>query len=234
MTIVVNNHSDFYILLSINDSIQEIKANDHNIVLDIRNGINRVSVKRAECVSLPEYRKMIWSELFGGISALFIKDALYTLGVSSSYEIDCSGNSMFTINIIRKTCSSNPDGTYDIICLESNELDLSNVTYEVENKKEIVTFYKKCRRTAHFWLYILAEILFTTIGLLITYPLLISIYLATNAVLIKIIIIIIPFFLLGIIALIGVLPMYLLFKVQDSGFYKSLENNEISFWVKKQ
>ena len=88
--------------------------------------------------------------------------------------------------------------------------------------------YRKCKKIARFWMYVAVEVLFTLIGMLITYPILMLIYGATGALAVKIIMIIIPFLLIGIIALIGILPLHIVFKIQDNGFYRSMDNKKIA------
>ena len=136
------------------------------------------------------------------------------------------------INIVQN--ERHPDRViYDAITIESTDVVLENSTYQVENREEITSVYDKCQNIGHFWLYAALEVFLTLIGVFITYPLLLAIYLTTNATIIKIIMIIIPFLLLGIIALIGVLPLHFLFKLHKKEFYRSIENNEISRHLKK-
>ena len=232
MTLIVNNDTNSNVILSIDDNNYIIKANEQNVVLTAADKNILLSVKREKSLPSPSYKKMLLTELLGIAAILFIKPSFYVLDISSTHKLTMN-NDFVTVNIVQN--ERHPDRLiYDAITVRSTDVALENSTYRVENKEEIISVYDKCKKVAHLWLYAVLEALFTLIGIFITYPPLLAIYLATNAAIIKIIMIIIPIFLLGIIALIGVLPLHFLFNHHKKEFYRSMENNEISQHLKKQ
>ena len=232
MTLIVNNDTNSNVILSIDQNDYIIKANEQNAVLKVANKNILLSVKREKSIPPPPYKKILLTELLGIAAVLFIKPWFYVLDVSSTHNLSINDDCV-TINIVRN--ERHPDRViYDAITIESTDVVLENSTYRVENRKEITSTYDKCQKVGHFWLYAALEFFLTLCGISVTHPFLMAIYLATNATIIKIAMIIIPFLLLGIIALIGVLPMHFFFKFHKKEFYRSMESNEISRHLKKQ
>ena len=230
MNLIVNNDTNINVILSVDQNDYLIKANEQNAILKVTDESILLSVKREESIPPPPYKKMLLGELLGIAAVLFIKPLFYVLDVSSTHNLSMNDD-FVTINIVRN--ERHPDlMIYDVITVTSTDVVLENPTYRAENRKEITSVYDKCQKVGHLWLYATLEVLFTLIGVFITYPLLLAIYLATNATIIKVIMIIIPILLLGIIALIGVLPLHFLFKHHKKEFYRSMENNEISRYLK--
>ena len=232
MHLTVNNVANTDIILTVDGGIHLIKATDTNVVLAIESGYHVLSVRREQSVPLPDAKRLFWSEFLGPLAALLIKPVFYVFDVSSSYVVDMADRDL-TIQIIRKTTHSNPEGIYDVIDIDFLSHEGAHVRYNVENRKALSAIYDKSKRKGHFWLYVVLEVLFTLVGLAITYPPLLVIGAATNAVTVKLILAVIPFFLMGIIALIGILPLHFLFRFQDRQFYRAMEEREISSYLMK-
>ncbi len=225
MTFVVNNNSDTNVILSIDRNNYLIKANDHNCILKTTEKCSTLSVRREKNIPAPSYKKMFLKDFLGILSLLFIKPLFYVLDVSSTHYLN-TREECVTINILR-TEKDSDQVVYDVIDLESAVPIFAKTIYHVENKAEISSVYDKSKRVYHSCLYIAMEFFFTLIGILITYPLLLAIYFATKSIIIKIVMAIVPFLMIGTVALIGILPLHFLFKISDKRFYRSMESDEI-------
>ena len=228
MNLIVNNKTEINVILSIDGAAYTVEAYASDTAFHLNDGQHQLRVKRADPIPLPEYKKKLWTDILGGISKLMIESSPYVFDVSSEYRVDSCNSDTISIDIVRRVDGLLGDTVYDIVYIDSSSIVPVNVQYKVENQTDICRMYRKCKKIARFWMYVAVEVLFTLIGMLITYPILMLIYGATGALAVKIIMIIIPFLLIGIIALIGILPLHIVFKIQDNGFYRSMDNKKIA------
>lgn len=226
MTLHVLNRSEVDICLSVNNKEYRLSAVDSDTVLETNQESPIVVVRRATPLSPPDHKKLLLAEMLGIFSVLFIKPIFYYFDVSSTYRIP-DGAANIRINVSRVE-RGNAVGYYDVIYAEASEVNLYNAFYRVENEATLLQAYKKCRRTAHFWLYLLIEVLFTTIGVAISNPLLSSIYAQTQTEIIKALMILTPISIILFLALFCILPMHLIFRHSDRNFYRAMEHSEIA------
>jgi len=234
MKFYLTNETNTDVILCFDAKTYIIKSTDSNICIDTDNGseYHIVSVKRLNKIQLPNYDKILWTEILGGVAALFTKSYRYIFDVSSEYRLFAAKDQCAYIKIVRTVNSSNPDGIYDAIRLVSDDFNLNNVMYCVENKSEISKAYKKSNRTARLCMYIALEIIVALMGMIITYPFLFVIRNATGSSIINLLFALIPILLVSIVALIGILPLHYIYKVNDKNFYKSMEHEEICSYIK--
>lgn len=232
MILNVSNESNTDVYLHIDQKKYLIKASDRNVHIDNANTHGHIFVRRVQTISLPDRKNMILEEVLGIVAPLFIKPLPYTFDVSAEYCFLCDTGEIAQLKIVRIVHESNPNGIYDAVCIASSDLNLTHVLYRTENKTEILEMYNKCRRTAHLWLYILLESLFTLVGTAMICPILFIIYASTKVMLIKILLFLIPFLIIGGVALVGILPMHFLYKHHDKKFYHAMEHEEICSCIK--
>ena len=232
MNLIVNNKTQINVILSIDGVATMIEANASNTTFRLDDGQHQLRVKRVDYVPLPEYKKMLWADILGGVSRLMMKPSFYVFDVSSEYRIDSRDNDTISIDIVRgEHHLLADDAVYDIVSIDFSGVNPVNSRYTVENKEDICKMYGKCKGTAHFWLYMAIEVLFTLAGMSVMLPILLMIYSATGWALVKAIMIMIPFLLMGIIALIGVLPLHIVYKIQDNAFYRSMDHEQIHSYL---
>ena len=227
MTFVVSNENPFDVHLYVGNALYFIGAGTSNILIKSDLSNPPLYVKRAVPIPPPDYKKMLLLEMFGFPAALFMKPITYTFDVSAEYAYAGEASDNVSLRIGRLVINAAVEGVYDTVSLSSPQLRLFVRHYRVENQAEINQTYQKVRRTAHLWLYLLLEFLFTLIGMSLVFPLLLLIYSTTEILLFKILLYVTPFLIIGGIALVGILPMHFMFKYQDDRFYRAMENNEI-------
>ena len=186
MTLVVNNDSGTDVNLFVDKIRYFIKSNEHNVAINCDCQKCVLSIKRAKKIPSASYKKMLLSEILGGMATLFVGSLAYTLDVSSKYCVVTYEKDVIRLNVIRKTNRSNGDIVYDAICIESPDLSVTETTYWAENKEEIFGIYKKTRRIGHICLYAILLVLFTLIGAVIIYPLLLALYLTIKSFILKV------------------------------------------------
>lgn len=232
MTLIVNNESGVNTILSVEGKEYLIRADDHAVALQLTGESTVLSVKREKTLSAPPYKKVLSTEFLGILSLLFIKPWFYVLDVSATHAFNTNGECA-TVRIVRTERQAESDiDTYDVIMLESTDLTLKKTVYHVKKRSEISSVYDKSKRVGHFWLYVVLEFFFTLIGILITYPLLLAIYFTTKAAVIVALMILVPLLSIGMIALIGILPLHFFFRHERNSFYRSMESEAISRCLK--
>ncbi len=233
MTVIVNNYSGTNVILSVDQTDYLIKKDDHNSILTVSNENSLFSVKREKSISAPPYKKMLLSEILGVFSLLFSKPQYYILDVSSTYYLKTNEEHV-TIEIRRKECNSPDVGIYDTIVAESVDSNLRVTNYCVENGKEVLSVFNRCKKVSRFWLYAIVDLLFALTGSMIICPLLLAMYFATRSALFMALTIIVPILLIGFFALILVLPLHFFQKSRDKNFYRTMEFNEIFSCLNEQ
>ena len=226
MIIAINNDTCTNVILSIDGTDHLIKSDDQNLYIKIANKPDKISVKRAECLPAPDYKKMLGAEILGGLAALLMEPIFYVLDVSSTYDFNTIDENL-TIRITRKEKSSNSEALYDAIAIDCAGASINKEDYCVENKTEVLSVFEKCQKVSHFWMCFALVAIFSLVGIVTILPLLLALYWATKFFWIKIIMFVIPFLIIGFIMLIGVLPLHFLFKFQNRPFYRSFESDEI-------
>lgn len=227
MIFVVSNENNFDVYLYVDNKQYLIEAGASDIVIEQNLSEFSIFVKRARTVPLPNYRKMLLLELFGFPVALFMKPIAYTFDISIEYSFAVEATKSMDLRIRRMVNNTNSDWIYDAICIYSPNSQLFIRNCHVENKQETIRMYKKVRQTAHLALYIVLEFLFTLIGMAMAYPFLILIYSTTKILFFKFLLYVVPFLIIGSVALVGILPMHLIFKHEDSVFYQAMDGNQI-------
>lgn len=233
MTVIVNNYSGTNVILSVDQTDYLIKKDDHNSILTVSNENSLFSVKREKSISAPPYKKMLLSEILGVFSLLFSKPQYYILDVSSTYYLK-TNEEYVTIEIRRKEYNSSDVGIYDTIVAESVDSNLRVTNYCVENGKEVLSVFNRCKKVSRFCLYAIVDLLFALTGSMIICPLLLAMYFATRSALFMALSIIIPILLICFFALILVLPLHFIQKSRDKNFYRTMEVNEIFSCLNEQ
>ncbi len=232
MKLIVSNTTDTNVIVSVDEKAYAVKSNERNLSLDLSNGQHKLKVKRENQIPPPNFNQVFWTDFWGILSALFINPWFYIFDVSSTYILNATDEYVY-INIVRTEKNSASEGIYDIIRIESSNPSLKNVQYATENEREIISVYNKSKKATHILLYTFLEVIFTLFGMLISYPVLLLIYSANQSPLIVILMIIIPILIMGIIALIGILPLHFLFKYHSKEFYRSMKSEKISILLKE-
>ena len=231
MIIVVNNDTSANVILSIDGTDHLIKSDDPYLSINTENKPEKISVKREERLHAPEYKKMLVSEILGGIATVLVGPIYYVLDVSSTYVVDTFEESL-TIKITRKEKFSNSEALYDAVAVECQGACITKEDYRVENKTEVLSVFEKCQKVSHFWIYFTLVAMCSLVGLVTALPLMLALYWATNFSWIKIIMFVVPFLVIGFVMLIGVLPLHFWFKFQNRSFYRSFESDEICSCLK--
>ncbi len=233
MVLSVVNNSGIDVDLYVGAERHRIYANMQPQEIEVVAQPDSLSVRKVVPSLPPNYSQMLWSELLGGVARLFSIEHTYNVDVSPIYRLSSVPSKRVELTVTLEHREPLTEIAYDVLKLASPLLDLTDVHYVAENKQTVLSVYKKCRSTAHAWVFALAEVLFILAGMCILCPILLALYSATGMLLFKLLMVSIPFVIGGFIALVVILPLCCFYKYEDKQFYKYMEHEGISSFLQQ-